>query len=76
MYNSQGQGGKVLFVRRTDFDSLKMQKHLLFIMLKHIFQNTVYVTPLFFNFGIVLKVTAFQKKGNCHWGCRDGICDA
>lgn len=42
MYNSQGQGGKVLFIRRTDFDSLKMQKHLLFVMPKHIFQNTAY----------------------------------
>lgn len=37
MYNSQGQGGKVL-----------LQNHLLFIMPKHIFQNTVYVTPLLF----------------------------
>lgn len=48
MYNSQGQGGKVLFIRRTDFDSLKMQNHLLFITLKHIFQNTVHITPLLF----------------------------
>lgn len=59
MYNSQGQGGKVLFIRRTDFDSLKMQNHLLFIMPKYIFQNTLHITPLF---GIVLNVTALKMS--------------
>lgn len=59
MYNSQGQGGKVLFIRRTDFDSLKMQNCVLFIMPKHIFQNTSYITPLF---GIVLNVTALKMS--------------
>lgn len=35
-----------------------MQEYLLFITLKHIFQNLAYATPLFFSLGTVLKGTA------------------